>query len=342
MKRIIFDFIRPPETRLEQVESGEAPKESLVGYYHLSKAGYNVTHTSRPADEQVAGKLQRLIRRLEIPPYSDLKKWQSADTVILVTRMTLVPALLIKLMGKELVFYDAMQTLPKHPLKKAMMKLVIRLADKIIGFSENQLREWEKSYPAFRKKGSAIDYGIDSNFFSCNDVQAERTGHYISVGRDPNRDFSILNDFLKNSSRKLVLVTQDYLVTPELRKNPAVRILDGLSYKELENLYHQSQAAIIPLKKGTSHLSGIRASLEAMANRTPVIIAQNRSLEEYFTDRKHVVFFEPECLNSLESALQFLDQPENRTQMVEEAYKLVHDKYNYTRMAEAIIRTIEG
>ena len=51
MKRIIFDFIRPPEPRLKQVESGEAPKESLVGYYYLSKSGYNVAHTSRPAVE---------------------------------------------------------------------------------------------------------------------------------------------------------------------------------------------------------------------------------------------------------------------------------------------------
>lgn len=342
MKRIIFDFIRPPETRLEQAESGEAPKESLVGYYYLSKAGYNVTHTSRPADDQTTGRLHRLIRRLEIPPYADLKKWRAADTIVLVTRMPLLPAILIKLMGKELVFYDAMQTLPKHPLKKAMMKLVIHLADKIIGFSENQLREWEKFYAPFRKKGSAIDYGIDSGFFSRNEMQAERAGHYISVGRDPNRDFSILDDFLKNSSRKLILVTQDHLVTPELIENPAVKILDGLSYKELENLYHQSQAAIIPLKKGTSHLSGIRASLEAMANGTPVIIARNRSLEEYFTNRKHVVFFEPESLSSLESALHFLDQPENRTRMVEEAYQLVRDKYNYTSMAESLIRTIEG
>jgi glycosyltransferase involved in cell wall biosynthesis len=342
MKRIIFDFIRPPETRLKQVESGTAPKESLVGYYYLSKAGYNVTHTSGPADDQATGKLHRLVRRLEIPPYSDLKKWRTADTIVLVTRMPLLRAILIKLMGKELVFYDAMQTLPKRPLKTAMMKLAIRLADKIIGFSENQLREWEKFYPAFKRKGSAIDYGMDSDFFSQNEVQAERAGHYISVGRDPNRDFSILNDFLKNSSRKLVLVTQDYLVTPELRENPAVKILDGLSYKELEDLYHQSQAAIIPLKKGTSHLSGIRASLEAMANRTPIIIARNRSLEEYFTDRKHVVFFEPESLSSLESALHFIDQPENRARMVEEAYQLVREKYNYTRMAEALIRTIEG
>lgn len=342
MKRIIFDFIRPPETRLQQVESGEAPKESLVGYYYLSKAGYNVTHTSRPEDGRVTGWLQRLVRKLEMPRYSDLKKWYKADTIVLVTRMPLLPSLLIKFMGKELVFYDAMQTLPKHPLKKAITKLVIRLADKIIGFSENQLREWGKSYPAFRKKGSAIDYGIDSDFFSHNKVQTERAGHYISVGRDPNRDFSILNDFLQNSSRKLVLVTQNYLVTPDLKENPAVNILDGLSYKELENLYHQSQAAIIPLKKGTSHLSGIRASLEAIANRTPVIIARNQSLEEYFSDRKHVVFFEPESLDSLESALHFLDQPENRSTLVEDAYQLVRDKYSYTRMAQALVQTIQG
>tara|TARA_R110000851_G_scaffold302714_2_gene460047 strand:- start:26791 stop:27819 length:1029 start_codon:yes stop_codon:yes gene_type:complete len=342
MKRIIFDFIRPPETRLQQVESGEAPKESLVGYYYLSKAGYNVTHTSRPEDGRDTGWLLRLIRRLEVPRYSDLKKWYQADAIVLVTRMPLLPSLLIKLIGKELVFYDAMQTLPKHPLKKAITKLVIRLADKIIGFSENQLQEWGKSYPAFRKKGSAIDYGIDCEFFSHNKAQAERAGHYISVGRDPNRDFSILNDFLQDSSRKLVLVTQNYLVTPALKENPAVNILDGLSYKELENLYHQSQAAIIPLKKGTSHLSGIRASLEAMANRTPVIIARNQSLEEYFTDRKHVVFFEPESLDSLESALHFLDQPENRSTLVEDAYQLVRDKYRYTRMAQALVQSIQG
>jgi len=342
MKRIIFDFIRPPEPRLEQVESGEAPKESLVGYYYLSKSGYNVAHTSRPAVEQANGKLRRLIRSLEIPSYSDLRTWRTADTIVLVTRMSLLPAIVVKLMGKELVFYDAMQTLPKHPLKNRVLKLVIGLADKIIGFSENQLREWEKRYPAFREKGAAIDYGIDSDFFSPSEVQAERSGQYISVGRDPNRDFSILNDFLNTPSRKLVLVTKDYLVTPQLRENPAVEILDGLSYQELENLYHQSQATIIPLKKGTTHLSGIRASLEAMANRTPVIIARNQSLEEYFTDRKHVVFFEPESLSSLESALQFLEQPENRTRMVEEAYQLVREKYNYTQMAESLIRTIEG
>jgi len=342
MKRIIFDFIRPPENRLEQVESGEAPKESLVGYYCLSKSGYDVAHTSRPALESITGKLHRLIRSLEIPSYADLKQWRTADTIVLVTRMPPLTALLIKLMAKELILYDAMQMLPKHPLRKAIVRLTISLADKVIGFSENQLREWERTYPSFRKKGVAIDYGIDSDFFSQNPGQADQMDHYISVGRDPNRDFSLLNDLLKVPSRKLVLVTKDYLVIPQLRENPAVTILDNLSYKELETLYHKSQATIIPLKKGTSHLSGIRASLEAMANRTPVVIARNRSLEEYFTDRKHVVFFEPESLASLESALQFLEQPENRAAMVEEAYQLVRDKYNYKRMSESLIRAIEG
>lgn len=342
MKRIIFDFIRPPEPRLTQVKSGTAPKESLVGYYYLSQAGYNVSHTSRPGGDPGRGKLKRLFQKLEIPPYSDLKKWRKADAIVLVTRMPLLPALLIKFMGKELVFYDAMQTLPRHPLKKVLMKLAVLLADQIIGFSRNQIREWEKSYPAFRNKGTAIDYGIDSEFFSGNTAQTERAGHYISVGRDPNRDFSILNDFLAGSSRKLILVTQDYLVTPELRENPSVTILDGLSYQELEHLYQQSQAAIIPLKKGTSHLSGIRASLEAMANHTPVIISRNRSLEEYFTDREHVVFFEPESLSSLESALSFLDKPENRANLVNAACKLVRERYNYIQMAESLIRTIEG
>lgn len=147
-------------------------------------------------------------------------------------------------------------------------------------------------------------------------------------------------DVFKDRSRKLNLVTKEYLLNSELKENPSIDILDEISYDELKTKYQESQASIIPILPGTTHLSGIRAAMESMANQTLVIIARNKSLEEYFQDMVHVIFYEPGSSDSLLKAIKLSKNTEIRDRLIRNSYLLVTTKYSYIKMANSLISLI--
>lgn len=333
MKKIVFDFIRSPYERISQVKHGIAPKESLLGYCYLKTADYPVTTSNKELEPAHLLKNYSIIYRIE--------SWRTADVVVIPTRFSISLALLSRILGKETIFYDSMQRLPKSKIKRARIRVALMLAHKAIFFSSNQLRQWEKYFPQLKEKGHAINYGIDSEFFQCNKNQkTNHTDQYLSIGRDPNRDFHILAEAFKDTDKKLTLVTKDYLLNPDLKCNPSIEILDDLSYDDLKIKYLESCATIIPILPGTTHLSGIRAAMESMANRTLVIIARTESLEEYFEDQKHVLFYEPGSYESLLQAIEISKNKEIRDRLIANSYFLVTTKYSYIGMAKSLMSLI--
>ncbi len=338
MKNILFSFVRCPEKRLDEVRKGAAPKESLLGYYHLSSTSSNVRHLNHLKSYPLQTKLMRF--------YENIKHLLWSDIVVNATRLSLVFPFLCRLLGKKVVFYDAFQRLPNHPLKRKYFRLCMKVSSICIFYSKNQLEVWQQQYPSLIGKGKSIVYGIDSGFFSTSEEVRNRPidkrQHYLSVGRDPSRDFSTLADAFHGSYRRLILVTQDYMLSDKLRANRNIRILSDLSYTELSELYDASKAAIIPILDGTSHLSGIRAAMEAMAKFVPVIMTQNGSLAEYFKDNQHVMFFEAENVDSLQKKISELEAEGNFHQLAWNANQLVTAEYSYKTMCKQLLEAINA
>ncbi|MCH8532316.1 MAG: glycosyltransferase family 4 protein [Saccharospirillum sp.] len=269
-----------------------------------------------------------------------------AHIILFATNVRFIVPFICRLMGKRVVFYDAFQRLPNHPLKKLYFRLCISIADRCIFYSKNQLKIWKVQYPVLAQKGRAITYGIDSTFFSTSpEVQSKPVAErrtYVSIGRDPSRDFFVLANTFNGSERSLVLVTQDYMLNEKLKKSKNITIRSGLSYTELSELYDQAKASVIPILGGTSHLSGIRAAMEAMAKFVPVVITHNESLAEYFTGEDHVIYFSAGDSEALKDALNRLEQAPKISDMTEAAYSLVASKYSYQTMCNELLDAIDA
>ena len=89
-------------------------------------------------------------------------------------------------------------------------------------------------------------------------------------------------------------------------------------------------------------MSGIRAALEAMANKTLVVLARNESLEEYFVDAKHVIFFEPEDKTSFQLALKKALDPEIRKTIIDNAYQLVTEIFTVENMTSELLDVVNN
>lgn len=126
MKKIVFDFIRSPYERINQVEKGVAPKESLLGYCYLKSTDYPVKTSN------IDSKTNNFFTNN--PLAYKLKTWRKADVVIIPTRFTIFLALLSRVLGKDTIFYDSMQKLPKSKIRKAKIRVAVSLAHKAIFF----------------------------------------------------------------------------------------------------------------------------------------------------------------------------------------------------------------
>lgn len=338
MKNILFSFIRCPEARLRDVDNGLAPKESLLGYHHLRSTGASVRHLNLlkgNPERSKANKLGENIRNLF---------W--ADIVLFATNIRFLAPLACRLLGKRVVFYDAFQRLPNHPLKKLYFRLCIALSNRCIFYSRNQLEIWKAHYPGLAAKGRNITYGIDSTFFNTPEAVKTRTvaerQTYVSIGRDPSRDFTVLADAFDGAERSLVLVTQDYMLSDKLKRCRNVSIQSGLSYTALSELYDDAKASVIPILGGTSHLSGIRAAMEAMAKYVPVVVTYNDSLGEYFEESEHVLFFQASDVGSLTDALDRLERTPDVAERTKSAYSLVSTQYSYQHMCDELLSAIDA
>ncbi|WP_320823132.1 glycosyltransferase family 4 protein [Reinekea sp.] len=348
---IVFDFIRSPEARLKQVESGLAPRESLLGYHWLKTNNFPVSESGSRHNIK-RGFIYFVRKWIDLPSLMVLQQWRKADVVVVATRLSLVIALVVKLLGKKLVFYDAMQHQPRSWHRRCLARMSIGLADRVIFFSANQLKKWQHNFPVLKGNGTNIPYGIDAQFYApmvsrftnmVSPLTNRTEDQLISVGRDTHRDFATLVSALESLNMQLILVTQSYLIDDSIRESSHITIADDLSYQELAGYYNQSAATVVPIIEGTSHLSGIRAAMESMAMKVPVIITRNDSLEEYFNHTETVLFYQAEDVASLVSAIATLRTEKPTVErLTDRAYKMLVEKFTVEAMALALISEIES
>lgn len=339
--RLVFDFIRSPTKRFIDVDKGNAPRDSFLGYIQLKERGWPISYS----DDRwfgLPGKLRTKIRRfIEIPSFKMIKSWGQADIVIVVTRISLILAITAKLLNKQLIFLDAMcEDIPRKYLRRLTIKLALKLSDTCICLSTKQAKYWANTLQLEKNVFSPIHYGVDPDFYkspkTIDSIHKNRP-YIISVGRDPQRDFSVLIKAIDILDWDLKLVTQSYLVPEEVKNHPRVQIFDGLTYNELFKLYSEAELAIIPIKKGTTHLSGIRATMEAMLLNVPVIASRIPWMTEYFTDGIELILFDPDNHEELAYYAKKLSEDINlRNKLTINAKSKIQQSYSISDYADSL------
>lgn len=345
--RLVFDFTHPPEQRLEEVKMGIAPRESLLGYIQLEERGWSIS-SSDDRWNGVTGAIRTRLRRVtEIPSTGMISSWKIADIVIIVTRISLVLAIVAKVLGKKIVFLDAMQEIPKSSWKRLLIKQSLKMADASICYSASQAQYWSRSLGISEDIFIPLKYGVDHEFYKPllnSQSKQERMPFILSVGRDPQRDFETLISAVDKLDWSLKLVTLDYLVPERIRHNPRVQVLERLDFNDLFNLYSDAAVVVVPVKRSTTYMSGIRATMEAMLLGVPIVASRVSGLEEYFNDEEELIFYEPEDPESLTKAIQRVcEDNEFRQNLVLRARIKIMNSYSvrqYADSLENVLRTL--
>ena len=340
---VAFDFVRPTAQRIAEVEAGKAPRESLLGYFQLRERGWQII----VSDDRWQGRWGRLRSRLqpvcEIPSWGMIKSWRSAQLVLVTTRISLVLAVTAKLLGRKLVFLDAMcGEVPRRFWRRWPVKAALLLSDACIGLSPSQARHWARRLGISERRFNPVYYGIDSDFYRPRPAASaadDRAGepYLLSVGRDPRRDFATLIAAAEELGIGVKLVTRPYLLPDGAATNPRVQVLDDLTYDDLFALYAGAAAVVVPVKQNTTFMSGIRATLEAMSLGVPVVASRSPGMQDYFTDGAELLYFEPEHQHGLEQALRsLLESPQLAGELVGRARSKLVQQYQVGKYADAV------
>lgn len=345
--RLVFDFIRSPSKQLDNLNAGKSPKEMLLGYAQLQERGWPISASDDRWNGIFGNLRKRLIFKLEIPSLNMIQAWRGADIIVVTTRISLVLALISKALGKKLVFLDAMcEEVPKRFWRRWVIKLSIRLSDACINLSSSQAQHWANRLNIPKKSFTPVFYGVDVNYYKrpLDNISKNYSKPYLlAVGRDPRRDFSTLVCAANILNWDLNLVTQDYLISESIKDNPRVHVLDGLSYDDLFRLYSGAEVVVVPIKKDTTYMSGIRATMEAMLLEIPVVASCVSGMPDYFNDGKELIYFEPgDCESLLQAIHKIIDNDHLKAVLVRNAKQRILKVYSVSNYADSLERILQS
>lgn len=339
--RVIYSFPDVGRATLKAVQAGDAPRERLFGAVQLLDRGWAVSICDAQWEGWAASIRVKFARWLEFPALKTCVAIWRADIFVIQGRLAPFLLLLSKIFGTKLVYIDVMFDIPKHRMRRWLTKLCLWQADGIIGYSKTQAIIWSKEFGIPKDKIITVPYPMDSDFYIRPMAQNNKEAPFVlCVGRDIGRDFDTLLTASEAIPIDVKLVTLPYLLPKSWNKRGRVEVLQRLSYQELFNFYRRSTVAVVPLKSGVSYPSGIRAVLEAMLLRTPVVATYTSVLAEYFNDGEHLLYVEAGNQKALADAIKrVLENPSLVAKLVDNAWITVNRDFKVEQFADTIENT---
>lgn len=344
-KKLLFLFSRKVNDEFPRIKNKEIPSEILYGVTELTANGWRIT-VSDDRHLGLFGQFNQHIKPLGIHliNFSTIVKIYNNDITVVKGEFSLMTTITCRLLGKKIIYKDALFRMPRWFWMRWSAYLNLRLASAVIAYSDYQARTWEKAFNIQEGEIDSIDYSIDSSFYPSLEYKHDPASYVISVGRDLGRDYQCLARSLDIKPRKVELVTLPYLLSESIRKNNNITIHQRLSYHDLFNLYSKCLCSVVPLGKNLNYPTGIRGVLESLALGIPTIATYTPVLAEYFKDGEDLIFVEADNASALSAAITEIANNK------ELAYKLsingkntVRNKYNmqiYADKLEEILKQI--
>jgi glycosyltransferase involved in cell wall biosynthesis len=341
---ILYLFPHSIAETLAEVEAGSAPSERMYGLMELRKHGYRVDI----CDSRFAGAYGRLSGKLR--PYGIfLLDWNAVreiarhDVVIVKDEFSLLTSLITKMLGKELIYFDAMFNVPKRWWRRMLVKWSILASDACIAYSEAQIDQWSQRLGLSRSRFTYVPYTMDVNFYRPVQPRANETPYVFAVGRDLGRDFGTLIEAVRGTGLQLKLLTLPYTLPPGARQETFVEVLERVSYPELFGLYANAAMVVVPLKNAIFYPSGIRAALEAALLGKAAIVTYTPILEHYLTGEKEVIYVPPGDAAAMRTAIKsLLDDVPKRNALEAAARTRALSCYGMEMLAQGLIQQIEA
>jgi glycosyltransferase involved in cell wall biosynthesis len=341
---ILFLFPHPVQSTLAEVDAGSAPTERLYGLAELRAQGYTVT-TCDSRFQGPLGGLRLRLRRLGIflLDWKTLREIARHDVIIVKDDFSLHATLAARLLGKRIVYLDAMFNLPRRSWRRAIARLNLRGADAVVAYSQKQIELWSTALGVARDRFTFVPYTVDTEFYAPVAATQREEPYLLSVGRDLGRDFATLVEAVRGTGLRLKLVTLPYLLPPGSTNEPFIEIRDRVSYPELFELYANAAIVVVPLNDSLLYPSGIRAVLEAALLEKPTIATYTPVLEEYMTHDEDIVYVPPKDVAQLRAAiLALMQDPTRRQKLRNQAKSRTLREYGMPILTQHLIAAIHG
>lgn len=329
--RILYLFPDKMHPELDRVNKGDAPSERMYGLVELRRSGHQV----ELSDSRWQGRIGRF--RLWLKHYdvnlSDLRTIMAMrryDVVVVKDDLSLILTLAALLVGTKIVYLDSLFIVPRRRWRKLAYQMNFKLAHGIVIYCRSQIDAWGDYFSLSPQTPKVLPYTIDLPFYRTHGVVSRPARDYVlSIGRDPGRDFPTLVEAARDIGMDLKIITLPYLLKGIDLKQPYLQVLERLSYEELFKLYAGARFVVIPLKKGVTYPSGVRALLEAMALEKAVICSRTPVLEEYAKEGEGVTYVEPENISQLRNAMQALARDDTAiTSLGRQGRQMVQARYS--------------
>ena len=165
-KKLLFLFPHQVLQELPKIMAKEKPTDQLYGAIELQEHGWDVNFSD---DRHLGlfGRIHKLIMPygINLINYSTIKRIMRNDVIIVKDNFSLMTTLVCRLLGKKIIYKDAMFRMPKRFWKKWSVYINLRLASAVICYSKYQARRWEERYKLRDGKIKTLHYSVDMSFY---------------------------------------------------------------------------------------------------------------------------------------------------------------------------------
>ncbi len=309
MKKILFPF------RFNQLkDESDNPTEYLYGVHELKqKKIFNIDCIFEPR-----GKLNSISRVflwiLEQPfvkavklgmPFGSYwfhrKQYKNIDIVVCINDAISFSTLFWKNIGvidsKVITIFQALpdryNKFFKH--KKVFVWVVKKLlmqSDKILVLSSSAKYELSKVFNVPLKKIEVFYFGTDLNYWKYKKFNTNKRSYILTIGNDMNRDYDTFCANVPNKYKSIIVSSKKIICD-------GVEVRNGISNKEVRQLYYGARLVVIPSVRLLTESSGLRTAVQSMACGTPVLISDSVAMRELFKENEEIFYFEPEDSDKL-------------------------------------------
>ncbi|MDP3956222.1 MAG: glycosyltransferase family 4 protein [bacterium] len=231
-----------------------------------------------------------------------------------------------------------------HPLRRAVVKWLLRGADVIVCLSRAQEDSLVTRMPELSGRVRTVLLGVDTLYHL--PVYTGRKEYILSAGRDNGRDYVAVIDVARNMPERTFQIVCSERNLKGIERIPSnVEVFIDLPPAQLYKKYAEAQALLLLTQTGSrvdgADCSGQTVLLEAMASGLPVVVTDHPYLNDYASDGQEVIITKTNSLDDVIEKLHILDKEDARNMLAKAARKRVEQNCSSEKMAKSLIDIFE-
>lgn len=183
------------------------------------------------------------------------------------------------------------------------LRFVAQSADLIIYWSSNQADIYVNKLGVDRDRLLFVPFGIENEFYRPPTERPEAERPYVfSAGRDQGRDYATLFEAADGLPLPVKVVCP-YDMVSGLKRPPNVELLGEVDHESYLRLLQNATVVAISSSANFAYPTGQTVLLNAMACKRPVVITENRALDDYVRHGVDALVAEPRNPESVRDAI---------------------------------------